>query len=187
MVKTARRTAARRTATRRSPARRTAARRSPARRSAARRSAARKSTARKSTARRSPVRKSASRRSTARKSTARKPVARKSKEDSDVESFLRGISTDDSVGTYEGLGDMFQEDEKGYKSAKAPKKLDQYKVKRTTKVVREKAPAKKSKKGASPYNLYVKKMSPILKKENPNMKQSEIMKLIGAEWKKEKA
>ena len=82
---------------------------------------------------------------------------------------------------------MFQEDEKGYKSAKAPKKLDQYNVKRTTKVVREKAPAKKSKKGASPYNLYVKKMSPILKKENPNMKQSEIMKLIGAEWKKKQA
>ena len=41
-----------------------------------------------------------------------------------------------------------------------------------------------SRKGASPYNMFVKKMSPILRKQNPGIAQPEIMKLIGKEWKR---
>ena len=41
---------------------------------------------------------------------------------------------------------------------------------------------KSSKKGASPYNKFVKKMSPILRKQNPDMAQPQIMKLIAKEW-----
>jgi len=37
-------------------------------------------------------------------------------------------------------------------------------------------------KGPSPYNLFVKKMSPILRKSNPEMRQPNIMKLIAKEW-----
>jgi len=43
---------------------------------------------------------------------------------------------------------------------------------------------KKKKKGPSPYNLFVKKMSPVLRKANPGMRQPSIMKLIAKEWKK---
>jgi len=39
-------------------------------------------------------------------------------------------------------------------------------------------------KGPSPYNLFVKKMSPILRSRNPGMKQPSIMKLIAKEWRK---
>ena len=37
----------------------------------------------------------------------------------------------------------------------------------------------------SPYNLFVKKMSPVLKKQHPTKKQPEIIKLIALEWKKQ--
>ena len=43
---------------------------------------------------------------------------------------------------------------------------------------------KKGKKGPSPYNLFVKKMSPVLRKANPGMRQPSIMKLIAKEWNK---
>ena len=46
-----------------------------------------------------------------------------------------------------------------------------------------KRPVKKSKKNS--YRNFVKKMSPILRKENPDLKQTKIMKLIAAEWKKQ--
>lgn len=43
---------------------------------------------------------------------------------------------------------------------------------------------KKSKKGPSPYNKFVKEMSPKLRKANPGLKQPQIMKLIAEEWRK---
>ena len=39
---------------------------------------------------------------------------------------------------------------------------------------------KKSKKNS--YRNFVKKMTPILRKKNPSLKQPRIMKLIAAEW-----
>ena len=44
----------------------------------------------------------------------------------------------------------------------------------------------KSKKGPSPYNKFVKKMSPIIRKQNPKLSQPDIMKLIAKEWNKQK-
>ena len=51
---------------------------------------------------------------------------------------------------------------------------------------KERKKSKRSKKGASPYNKFVKAQSPILKRENPGMKQSNIMKLIGKKWKEQR-
>jgi hypothetical protein len=34
----------------------------------------------------------------------------------------------------------------------------------------------------SKYNIYVKEQSPILKSQNPTLKQTDIMKLIGESW-----
>ena len=48
----------------------------------------------------------------------------------------------------------------------------------------KKRSVKKSRKGPSPYNKFVKQMSPVLRKQNPGMKQPEIMKLIAKEWKR---
>ena len=45
---------------------------------------------------------------------------------------------------------------------------------------------RKSKKGPSPYNKFVKKMSPVLRNQNPGKSQPQIMKLIAQEWKKNK-
>ena len=42
-------------------------------------------------------------------------------------------------------------------------------------------PKEKSKKNS--YRNFVKKMTPVLRKENPDLKQTKIMKLIAAEWK----
>ena len=46
---------------------------------------------------------------------------------------------------------------------------------------------KKSKKSKtsrkSSYNDFVKKMTPVFRRQNPGEKQSNIMKLIGKEWK----
>ena len=54
-----------------------------------------------------------------------------------------------------------------------------------TAVRRASKPARRSrKKGASPYNMFVKKMSPVLRRQNPGVAQPEIMKLIGQEWKR---
>ena len=55
----------------------------------------------------------------------------------------------------------------------------------TSVVVRPKK-SKKGKKGPSPYNKFVKKMSPVLRNKNPGMKQPKIMKLIAKEWNKQK-
>ena len=46
---------------------------------------------------------------------------------------------------------------------------------------------RKSKKGPSPYNKFVKKMSPVLRNQNPGKSQPQIMKLIAQEWKKHNA
>lgn len=43
---------------------------------------------------------------------------------------------------------------------------------------------KRKSKGPSPYNQFVKKMSPVLRKQNPSKSQPQIMKLIAQEWKK---
>ena len=49
--------------------------------------------------------------------------------------------------------------------------------------------SKKSKKSKtsrkSSYNDFVKKMTPVFRRQNPGEKQSNIMKLIGKEWKKQ--
>jgi len=57
------------------------------------------------------------------------------------------------------------------------------KVNRQAKFVKKRS-VKKSRKGPSPYNKFVKQMSPVLRKQNPGMKQPEIMKLIAKEWKR---
>lgn len=46
-----------------------------------------------------------------------------------------------------------------------------------------KRPVKKSKKNS--YRNFVKKMTPVLRKQNPGLKQPNIMKLIAAEWRKQ--
>ena len=46
-----------------------------------------------------------------------------------------------------------------------------------------KRPVKKSKKKSN--RNFVKKMSPILRKEKPGLKQPNIKKLIAAEWRKQ--
>ena len=55
------------------------------------------------------------------------------------------------------------------------------KVNKQAKFVKKRS---KSRKGPSPYNKFVKKMSPVLRKQNPGLKQPEIMKLIAKEWKR---
>jgi len=59
-----------------------------------------------------------------------------------------------------------------------PRKMSK-RVPRKTK----KRPVKKSKKNS--YRNFVKKMTPILRKKNPSLKQPKIMKLIAAEWRKQ--
>ena len=90
-------------------------------------------------------------------------------EKSDVAAFPAGIETASDSGTY-GLAKAFKEDQRGYKYARAIPKRKSSGVKR---------------KGPSPYNLFVKEMSPKIRKENPGLKQKEVMALIGKEWKKQ--
>ena len=68
------------------------------------------------------------------------------------------------------------------KRTKRPSKSKRSKVSRKS----AKKTAKRSKKGPSPYNKFVKKMSPVLRKSNPGMKQPSIMKLIAKEWNAQK-
>jgi hypothetical protein len=44
---------------------------------------------------------------------------------------------------------------------------------------------KSKRRSPSKYNLFVKKMSPILKNKNKSLKQPQIMRLIAKEWKKQ--
>ena len=53
------------------------------------------------------------------------------------------------------------------------------------KVSRKKPVKSKKKSKKNSYRNFVKKMSPILRKENPGLKQPKIMKLIAAEWRKQ--
>ena len=58
--------------------------------------------------------------------------------------------------------------------------------KKMSKKVSRKKPVKSKKKSKkNSYRNFVKKMSPILRKENPGLKQPKIMKLIAAEWRKQ--
>lgn len=57
------------------------------------------------------------------------------------------------------------------------------KVSKRTRKNNTKRKVKKSKKNS--YRNFVKKMTPILRKKNPSLKQPKIMKLIGAEWRKQ--
>ena len=68
-----------------------------------------------------------------------------------------------------GIGDMLKEDQKGYKVQRVAKKS-----------------GKKSAKGKSPYQKFVAEQSPIVRKENPNMKQADVMREIGKRWKSQK-
>ncbi len=85
-----------------------------------------------------------------------------------------------------GLDNFFGNKEEG-KPQKVHKKKSKLNPKAEPFVPeKERKKSKRSNKGASPYNKFVKAQSPILKKENPGMKQSEIMKLIGKKWKEQK-
>ena len=189
-VRSARRSVARRSSPRRSARRsvaRRSARRSSPRRSVARRSAPRRTVARRSarrTARRtvSPflskrvARKSSKRSSRRRMTPPPIPPNRRGKAiKSDVDSFLAGIDSAPESGPY-GLEHVFKEDEKGYKGQRVNKK-DPFK---------ERKQKKRSKKGASPYNKFVAKHSPIIRAKNPGKSQPEIMKLIAKAWAEEK-
>ena len=66
------------------------------------------------------------------------------------------------------------------KRTKRPSKSKRSKVSRKS----AKKTVKRKSKGPSPYNKFVKKMSPVLRKANPGMKQPSIMKLIAKEWNK---
>lgn len=64
-----------------------------------------------------------------------------------------------------------------------PKKISKRMPKtKPVKSVKSKKLQKKSKKNS--YRKFVKKMTPVLRKENPDLKQTKIMKLIADEWRK---
>ena len=58
-------------------------------------------------------------------------------------------------------------------------------VPRKTRKTRKRPVKSKKKSKKNSYRNFVKKMSPILRKENPGLKQPKIMKLIAAEWRKQ--
>ena len=62
-------------------------------------------------------------------------------------------------------------------------KLEKKKGYRQQRVAKKK---KTSRKGASPYNKFVAKQSPIIRAANPGKAQPEIMKLIAKAWADEK-
>ena len=182
--RSARRSAPKRSARRSTPkrsARRSAPKRS-ARRSAPKRSARRsapKRSARRYADKAPPIPKNIRGRKvkqadfdTAVSDILRAPVGDKK----DIDSFLAGIESTEKSGPYD-LDKVFKEDEKGYKGQRVNVK-DEF--------VRASPKKKSSKKGKSPYNIFVAEQSPIIRAENPGLKQPEIMKLIGAEWKKQK-
>ena len=90
----------------------------------------------------------------------------------EMDSFLAGIKSPPKSGPY-GLQHVFKESEKKYKPQRVHKKD------RTGK-------RKASRKGKSAYNVFVAKMSPVLKKKHPSKKQSELMKLIAKAWNEQK-
>ena len=163
-------------------------------------------TTRRRTNRSKPVRRG--RASTARRgraSTARRgraSTARRGRASTVRKSSKRRVEVvDDILSSSLGLGAMMKEDEKGYK-AQGVKRKDPFKKSNSSeayglddvfkedqkgyKAQRVNKKNKSSKKGASPYNKFVKEQSPILKAENPGMKQPDIMKLIGKKWKEQK-
>ena len=52
-------------------------------------------------------------------------------------------------------------------------------------VVPQKRKTQKRKKAPSKYNKFMQRMSPILRRENPNVRQPEIMKMIARKWKEQ--
>ena len=187
----------------------------PARRSAARRARSAGRKARRSTARSAgrKARRSTARRARSAGRKARRRTARKGRKSSRVEVVddilssslgLGDLMKEDEKGyraqrvakkdKYKksdssegyGLDNFFGNKEEG-KPQKVHKKKSKLNPKAEPFVPeKERKKSKRSKKGASPYNKFVKAQSPILKKENPGMKQSEIMKLIGKKWKEQK-
>ena len=183
----------------------------PARRSAARRARSAGRKARRSTARRARSAGRKARRSAGRK--ASRKTARKGRKTSRVEVVddilssslgLGDLMKEDEKGyraqrvakkdkykksdSSEGYGlDKFFGNKEEGKPQKVYKKKSKLNPKAEPFVPeKERKKSKRSKKGASPYNKFVKAQSPILKKENPGMKQSEIMKLIGKKWKEQR-
>ena len=71
----------------------------------------------------------------------------------------------------------------GTKSYNLFEKLEKKKGYRQQRVAKKK---KTSRKGASPYNKFVAKQSPIIRAANPGKAQPEIMKLIAKAWADEK-
>ena len=91
-----------------------------------------------------------------------------------------------------GVGRMMKEDEKGYKVQRLNKKEKMKLTPDAPEFVPEKerkqAKVKKTrgKKGKRPYNKVVAEQSPIVRKENPGMKQPQVMKEIAKRWKSQK-
>ena len=131
-------------------------------RRAARRTAMRKPVS--STVRRAPGRTA---RRSAVKRTASKRKAPVVSDQSAMDSFLAGFDTKTS--SEYNLDKMFKEPQRGYKVQRVAKKS-----------------GKKSAKGKSPYQKFVAEQSPIVRKENPNMKQADVMREIGKRWKSQK-
>tara|TARA_B100002051_G_scaffold19327_1_gene15292 strand:+ start:202 stop:570 length:369 start_codon:yes stop_codon:yes gene_type:complete len=52
-------------------------------------------------------------------------------------------------------------------------------------VVPQKRKTQKRKKAPSKYNKFMQRMSPILRRDNPNVRQPEIMKMIARKWKEQ--
>tara|TARA_Y100000389_G_scaffold133760_1_gene131256 strand:- start:73 stop:270 length:198 start_codon:yes stop_codon:yes gene_type:complete len=53
-------------------------------------------------------------------------------------------------------------------------------------VVPEKKRTPKRKKAPSEYNKFMKRMSGVLRKENPGVKQPEIMRMVAKKWNEQK-
>ena len=129
-------------------------------RSTRRRPTKRRTTKRGPTKRRTTKRRPTKRRSTKRRTTKRRPTKRPSKKSVDkaFKKELKGL-----------LGSSYDTNSV---TLSLPKK--------------SKSKSKSKSKGPSPYNKFVKKMSPILRSKNPGLKQPQIMKLIAKEWNKKK-
>jgi hypothetical protein len=140
--------------------RKTTARRSNARRSNARRSNARRSNTRRSNARRSNARHSNTRRSVERRRRVRKTEVRRNNRKSVRRNSKRGP-----------VRRMVRSQEISGFEAVPPA---------------SRRKTQKRKKAPSEYNKFMKRMSGVLRKENPGVKQPEIMKMVAKKWNEQK-
>jgi len=133
-------------------------RRSPTRKNAVRRSPTRKNAVRRSATRRSAARKRTTRRSAARKRTTRRSAARKVTRRNRSTGPRRRMVRSQEISGFEGESPKRKRNKSSRRGKKAPSK----------------------------YNLFMKRMSPILRRENPGVRQPDIMKMVGKKWKEQK-